>query len=297
MYLSHFTSPSLKEVEEMFRLSADFFSLPSSAKQRLAYPSTEKNVGYISVARERLNPDENRAGDLKEAFNTSHHSDMSSFWLQQQNAERKAGEEDNKEREEQVEELKRMTKEFFERCEVLARKVLKIFALALGLERGDFFEDVLTEHRHTLRMLHYPPLTEEEATKAIAAGQTRAGEHDDYGCITLLFQDDVGGLQVRDANGNWMAAPCIPNTVLVNTGGLMQHWTNGKFKSTKHRVVIPEEPEQSGRDRYSIAFFVHPNDDTVIVPFPSCLDDSNSSSASSAITAGQYLAMRLKRSY
>lgn len=87
--------------------------------------------------------------------------------------------------------------------------------------------------------------------------QLRAGEHSDYGSFTLLFQDAVGGLEVCNARGEWIEAPFIPETVLVNTGDLMQRWTNHVFCSTKHRVRIPQELKAK-QSRYSIAFFVIP---------------------------------------
>lgn len=115
---------------------------------------------------------------------------------------------------------------------------MRIFTHSLHLPE-DFFDIRLTEQAHTLRFLHYPPLDEasieaaksgEQSTSTVIikflcnfiASSTqlsgRAGEHSDYGAITLLFQDDVGGLEVRRSDGQWIEAPCIPNTVLVNTG-------------------------------------------------------------------------------
>lgn len=134
----------------------------------------------------------------------------------------------------------------------------------------------------------------------------RAGEHSDYGCITLLWQDDVGGLEVRSNDGQWIQAPCIKDTCLVNTGDLMQRWTNDTFKSTRHRVSIPKSAEKLCKDRYSIAFFTHPNHDVMVVPFDTCIahaegDGSSASGQTAAkyppISAGAYLQQKLMNSY
>ena len=94
----------------------------------------------------------------------------------------------------------------------------------------------------TLRLLHYPASSSE--------GEIGAGEHTDYGNITLLATDDVGGLEVRTRSGDWIAAPPIPDAFVVNIGDCLMRWTNDVYVSTPHRVV-----NRSGRERYSIAFF------------------------------------------
>ena len=94
-------------------------------------------------------------------------------------------------------------------------------------------------HGYTLRLLHYPPLS-----TAPKPGQIRAGAHSDYGTLTLLFQDEVGGLEVLSTQGEWMAAPAIPGAVLINTGDLTQRWSNNVFRSTKHRVALPQDQSE-----------------------------------------------------
>ena len=95
--------------------------------------------------------------------------------------------------------------------------------------------------------------------------QVRAGEHSDYGSITLLFQDEIGGLEVKSPKGTWVRATPIKDTIVVNAGDLMARWSNDLIKSTKHRVIQPpsEEGELDEVDeddmfpaRYSIAYFV-----------------------------------------
>jgi isopenicillin N synthase-like dioxygenase len=177
---------------------------------------------------------------------------------------------------------------FWAACVEVTNTILKTFALALELPE-DFF--ILNHHEqaHTLRLLHYPPLQQSPKT-----GQVRAGEHSDYGSITLLFQDEIGGLEVQTQNGAWLAAPAIPNSIIVNTGDLMQRWTNRVFCSTKHRVAIPTD-ERVKRSRYSVAFFCHPNDNTEVACLPSCF--SEKSTVYPPISAKDYLLSRLQATY
>ncbi len=109
-----------------------------------------------------------------------------------------------------------------------------------------------------------------------------------------MFQDEIGGLEVQTAFGEWIAAPSIPSTVIVNTGDLMQRWTNHVFCSTKHRVMIPSDSRVK-QSRYSVAFFCHPNDDTEIAGLESCRN--NYSPIYPPILAGKYLLSRLQATY
>jgi isopenicillin N synthase-like dioxygenase len=140
----------------------------------------------------------------------------------------------------------------------LKEDVLRGYAIALGLD-PDYFKEPHVEEWNTLRLLHYPAVVSNE--------RYRVGPHSDYGTITLLVQDEVGGLQVLDrVNGRWVNVPYVKNTVIVNTADLLMRWTNDKFPSTLHRIVGPgatdcthELKASASMDRYSIVFFVNPN--------------------------------------
>ncbi len=268
MYLqNHGISQDL--IEEVFTHSQDFFNFPLEIKQQFAWSDEHNNQGYVGIERERLDP--NKPGDLKEAFNIGKQEDgeiqnLSSYSLAQNSS----------------------ILAFYQVCTELANKVLQAFALALQLPE-DFFANNHNQQNHTLRLLHYPPIQQPPQT-----GQVRAGEHSDYGSITLLFQDEVGGLEVQTASGEWIAAPAIPGTVVVNTGDLMQRWTNHMFCSTKHRVMIPND-DRLKQSRFSIAFFCHPNDDTEIACLDSCCREYPPIYA--PILAGEYLLSRLQVTY
>jgi len=140
----------------------------------------------------------------------------------------------------------------------LARHLLRYIALALG-EDVDFFDQVTTTPISTLRLLHYWPTSRNDSS---AIG---AGAHTDYGLLTLLLQDSVGGLQVLNRrSGEWLHVPPTPGALVVNLGDMMQRWSQGQFRSTIHRVINDAAGESH---RYSVPFFFNPNIDTRIVPF------------------------------
>ena len=92
-------------------------------------------------------------------------------------------------------------------------------------------------------------------------GRYGSAPHTDFGCLTLLAQDDAGGLEVRATDGSWITAPPVESALLVNTGDIVPVWSGGRWRSTAHRVVNPPD-----RDRYSIAYFYDPCPDAVIAP-------------------------------
>ena len=129
--------------------------------------------------------------------------------------------------------------------------LLRAVACGLGLA-PDFFASRYTKRMQRTQMVYYPPQPPQPATSD--ADQFGVAPHTDYGCITLLWQDTIGGLQVREvANDTWIDAPPIPGTFVVNVGDLLARWSNDRFRSTLHRVI-----NTSGRERYSIATFYDP---------------------------------------
>lgn len=265
-------------IDRMFQQSQKFFSLPLESKQKLSWSSEFSNRGYVAVERERLNPE--RPGDAKECFNvgkdlpfaaSSNSALTQNLWIPDD------------------EEFRRTVVDFFEVCTDTANDVFRAFALALNVP-DSFIVDLHQNQEHTLRLLHYPPMLQ-----APEPGQIRAGEHSDYGSVTLLFQDDVGGLEVQTADGYWISAPCIPDTVLVNTGDLMQCWSNDVFCSTKHRVGVPTD-DRIHQSRYSIAFFCQPDHDAEISCIESCQDENNPPRYH-PVLAGDYLVSLLQATY
>ena len=102
--------------------------------------------------------------------------------------------------------------------------------------------------------MHYPPQPAQPGAQGVEA-------HTDPGALTILLQDEVGGLEARNRAGEWIAASPIPYSLVINIGDMMQRWTNGRFVSTPHRVA-----NRTGRGRFSVPFFVNPDYDATIAP-------------------------------
>jgi isopenicillin N synthase-like dioxygenase len=177
-----------------------------------------------------------------------------------------------------------------------AYRLMEVLASCLALP-ADFFALRHRGENVTLRFLHYPAGAAAQpgavaqpgaGAKPGSAAQLGAGAHTDYGAITLLFQDDVGGLELLGADGGWQVAPPMAGAAVINTGDLMERWTNGRFRSTLHRV----RPIAGDRDRYSIALFVDPDSAVEVDCLDSCVS-AQRPKAYPPITAGEHLRRKL----
>ena len=108
-----------------------------------------------------------------------------------------------------------------------------------------------------MRIVNYPPYGKKQEEN-VGDG---IGAHIDYGFLTILLQDNLGGLEVKNTDSKWISAPIIPGTFLINIGHMIQRWTNDYYEATVHRVIPPEH-----ETRCSLPFFFEPNFDTVVVP-------------------------------
>ena len=173
---------------------------------------------------------------------------------------------------------------------------MRAIAVGMGLEES-YFDEYTNAGDNTLRLLHYPEVDRSVFTNNTL--QVRAGEHTDYGSITLLFQDDKGGLQVKSPNGTFVDATPIPGTVVVNAGDLLARWSNQTIRSTVHRVVEPPATDnvKVHPARYSIAYFCNPNFDSTIQAIEGTYGGDKGGRIYPDINSGEYLVQRLAATY
>jgi len=175
---------------------------------------------------------------------------------------------------------------FFDAMENLGSQVLRLFAAALELPH-DFFERFHTHPMCAMRCINYPA-----PDVPLLPRQKGAGEHSDYGSITLLKSDpNVAGLEIKLPSGRWAKAPLVEDAFIVNIGDLMARWTNDRWVSTLHRVILPGAAESSASRRQSVAFFHNTNFDAEIECIPTCLKPGEVPKYV-PVQAGEYLVKR-----
>ncbi|XP_047975517.1 jasmonate-induced oxygenase 2-like isoform X2 [Salvia hispanica] len=160
--------------------------------------------------------------------------------------------------------MKEVCQQYGAEMEKLGHKLLELIALSLGLERDrfkGFFEGGTTSF---IRLNHYPPCPVPDLALGV-------GRHKDAGALTVLAQDEVGGLQVkRKSDGEWILVHPTPNAYIVNVGDIIQVWSNDKYESVEHRVKVNAE-----RERFSIPYFMNPTHDTKVEPLDELLSSRN----------------------
>jgi isopenicillin N synthase-like dioxygenase len=166
-----------------------------------------------------------------------------------------------------------------------AQRLLRPLALALSLPPA-WFAPFFVQPTTFLRLLHYPPQPPDSPDDAFGSAP-----HTDYGFITLLAQDNSGGLEVRRSDGVWLPAPPLADTIVVNVGDMLSRWTNGRWQSTPHRVK-----NLSGNDRYSCPYFFDMSMDSVVECLPSCVG-ADTPARFPPVRYGDYLMERLNKNY
>ncbi|TLP65488.1 MULTISPECIES: isopenicillin N synthase family dioxygenase [Pseudomonas] len=234
----------------------DFFARPLPEKLRIDITQSTHHRGYGAIATEQLDP--SRPSDLKETFDMGFHMAAEHPEVLAQKPLRGPN------RHPAIAGWETLLQQHYEDMHALSLVLLQAMAEALDIQ-ADFFAQRFAEPISVLRMIHYPP-----RQAASSAEQQGAGAHTDYGCITLLYQDAAGGLQVQSRDGQWIDAPPIDGTYVVNIGDMMARWSNDRYTSTPHRVISP-----SGVDRYSMPFFAEPHPDTQISCLPNCSGPDN----------------------
>ena len=148
---------------------------------------------------------------------------------------------------------------------LLGRRITEGLAMSLGFDKKKFARFMNKSHSF-MRISNYPPYGKDQEEN-VGDG---IGAHIDYGFLTILLQDNIGGLEVKNANNEWVSAPMIPGTFLINIGHMIQRWTNDYYKATVHRVIPPKH-----ETRCSLPFFFEPNFDAIVVPLDTFCSKNN----------------------
>jgi len=181
-------------------------------------------------------------------------------------------------------ELKKRTMDYFQHAQDVAHHLMRGFAIGLNLD-ANFFLKTSSAPLSRGSYVYYPNQPEE-----LGEDQFGVGPHTDFGVLTVLAQDEVGGLQVQTKDGEWIEAPPIEGTLIVNVADLLHRWTDGAFKSPPHRVI-----NRSGRERLSLVLAFDPNPETIIDVRD--VFGENYSTFEKPITCGEYLIWRFDRAF
>jgi len=262
--------------DKLYKASADFFALPEDVKKGCEDMGNGGQRGYISKGREKAKG-YNQA-DLKEFYHIGQDvtdGDQiakeypSNIWC------------------EEVPELKSSGMAVYRAFEEVGKNLLKAIAVYLDLDEN-YFDDKIHNGNSILRLLHYYPVSNIDD---VPEGAIRAGAHEDINLITLLMGASASGLQAQTKEGKWLDVMPEPNQIVINMGDMLQRLTNGKLKSTTHRVVNLSREEML-KPRYSTPFFLHPRSDMDLTCLASCIDDEHPKTFAD-MTAGEYLDERI----
>lgn len=242
-YLKNGVSQTL--IDQAFAQAERFFTLPLAEKEKVASAVTGRSRGYIPFEKMFIG---NQPGQLHESFSFANELDSNKAAV---DSYAEALDVPNQ-WPQNPPEFRQVLQQFFQASQECALNVLEALAIALQLP-NTYFTDLHSQQNHAGVFNYYPNISQAPKT-----GQTRFFEHTDLGSITLLFQDQGGGLEVYTPTGEWITTSSVPNTVLVMPADMMSRWTNDKFCATPHRVSVPTD-FHTVKERYSFSFFVIPN--------------------------------------
>lgn len=267
-------------IARQFTLAQQFFDLPLADKEAISLHRSPSMRGYERLGGQTL--DANARPDLKESFYCGldyaadhpyvlrgYHSYGSNQWP--------AG----------LPELAAYSRLYIAAMQQLALRLMQLLALSLQL-REDYFDPMHVNPMLTLRMLRYPP--HPEGADASTFG---AGEHTDWGALTLLAQDRHGGLEVKLPGGAWVDATPVEGALVVNLGDMVPRWTNGLYRSNPHRV---RNVHSGGAPRHSLPFFYTPDYEAQVAPVATCVP-AGESPRFEPCTVGEHLQAMYRKTY
>lgn len=223
--------------------AAAFFAQPAEAKEQVR---AVEHRGYIAMGAAQM--EGAKHPDVKESFVVGREPDVDEAGLPMRGVNRWPDHPDA---------FHPAIQQYLDSVATAGDRVLELLARSLDLDPA-FFKARYQRPLMRTNIIRYPP----QQRSPEDTDEFGVAAHTDFGCLTLLWQDETGGLEVRNpSTGEWMTATPIPGTFVVNIGDLMERWSNGRFSSTLHRVI-----NRSGGERYAMATFFDPDFNAVADP-------------------------------
>ncbi len=259
-------------IEQLFQVSKQFHSQPLSEKMRVALDHNHR--GYIAI---NTSTDVNsKLADVKkpnqsESFMMMREdkSELPDVYLSGPNQWPK------------LENFKEVLEKYTCNMTKLGRNLMRLALLSSGVKDLSVMQSLDTP-TIWLRLLHYPPISKNSPSDLYGSAP-----HTDFGCLTILAQDEIGGLQVQTREGEWIDVPKLEGSFVVNVGDMLSRYTNGLLRSTPHRVI-----NKSGKERFSCPFFFDPHTNAVVQPLK-----GTGKPKFSPIKFGEFLREELEASY
>tara|TARA_B100000073_G_C23705907_1_gene562283 strand:- start:527 stop:1459 length:933 start_codon:yes stop_codon:yes gene_type:complete len=259
-------------IEQLFQVSKQFHSQPLSEKMRVALDHNHR--GYIAI---NTSTDVNsKLADVKkpnqsESFMMMREdkSELPDVYLSGPNQWPK------------LENFKEVLEKYTCNMTKLGRNLMRLALLSSGVKDLSVMQSLDTP-TIWLRLLHYPPISKNSPSDLYGSAP-----HTDFGCLTILAQDEIGGLQVQTREGEWIDVPKLEGSFVVNVGDMLSRYTNGLLRSTPHRVI-----NKSGKERFSCPFFFDPHTNAIVQPLK-----GTGKPKFSPINFGEFLREELEASY
>jgi len=258
-----------EQMKKVFWTYKEFFDLPLEEKMKVRI--NNKFRGFVPLMWEQVNPNQNP--DYKECYDS-----MLELWRKDEYVRNNISLYGPNQWPESMPHMKQVVNRYYHDACNIWSEVLE--AIAEVLEVPGFFRDKFTKPAAMLRSNYYPPRREDATHQdfGIAA-------HTDYGCLTILAQDSVSGLEVKTKDAQWIPVKPQGDDIVVNVGEVLQKFTSGKLRATPHRVLWSSE------ERMSLPLFYNPNYDTPLIPIWVDRQDK------STLTTGEYIEGRYNSTY
>jgi isopenicillin N synthase-like dioxygenase len=268
------------QIQRQFALAQSLMAVPAATKEALSIRHSPIMRGYERIGEQTL--DASARPDIKESFYCGMRYPAEHPYVQ-------AGYQTYGPNQwpTEVPEAPEVCESYIQTMLALSQRLMQVMALSLSLPEHHF-DPTSDSPMVTLRMIRYPAHPEDADELTFGAGA-----HTDWGALTILAQDDCGGLEVQMPDGTWVEAPPLAGSFVVNLGDMIPRWTNGLYNSNPHRV---RNRHSGGRERYSIPFFYEPDYMARIEALPGTVP-AGETPRYAPCTAGEHLSEMYRLTY